>query len=88
MFSTDHITHNSKKKTERLEVVTAFRKYNIFMCAKEYWTQNILCLTAVNFLREQICCRTRMKNFFWLENLFGKKICFNMPLLVLTCLGF
>ena len=27
MFSTDHITYNSKKKTERLEMVTAFRKF-------------------------------------------------------------
>ena len=27
MFFTDHITDDSKKKTERLEMVTAFRKF-------------------------------------------------------------
>ena len=35
MISTHHITYNSKKNPEKLEMATAFRKYNTFECAKE-----------------------------------------------------
>ena len=52
MFSTDHITYNSKKKTERLEMVTVFRKSNIFMCAKEYRPQEYF-IFLVKFLTER-----------------------------------
>ena len=75
MFSTDHITHNSKKKTERLEVVTAFRKYNIFMCAKEYWTQNILSNCGEFFEGANMLQNSNEKLFlvgesFWEKDLF------------------
>ena len=30
MFSADYVTYDRKKETERLEMLIAFRKYNIF----------------------------------------------------------
>ena len=49
MFSTDHITYNSKKKTERLEMVTAFRKS--YVCYRILTSEYFMFL--VKFLTER-----------------------------------